>query len=276
MTKNSPIIAPSRAGKREEHKGLFEGLFAAFFAVPLSLRFVWLCGVCVAPAELWSEWTGARALHLATKPLIMMSVGAYFLLSTRDSMLSAVQKATRLRIIAGVVFSWLGDVALMFTEAASWVLLLGMGSFALAHLFYILAFRAGSGAHTLRKQAQDHYFFALALLIYGVLLYAALAPLVATDMKIPIAGYAVILLSMAFAAFVRRTYAAPGSFWLTFGGALAFVGSDSILAWHLFVKSSPALAVALMTLYISAQWAIALGMSKEVSRACAAKLGLIA
>ena len=234
--------------------------------VGLALGLIGLFGACFAAAELWSEASGSRIAHLVTKPFIMVFVAAYFFLSTQHLALGAQRAKIRVQIFAGLGCSWLGDVALMFTASASWVVLVGMGAFAFAHAAYILAFRAGDGRSFLR-QARVHYAVALLLFAYGVALFSILAQYVAPEMKIPIAGYAVILLSMAFAAFVRRQYAASESFAWALAGALAFVASDSILAWHLFVQPNAALAVALMALYIFAQSAIVVGMSKEIRRA---------
>ena len=69
------------------------------------------------------------------KPLIIIWLLAYFILQLR-----AVRSNLKKWIIAGLLFSWLGDVLLMLQDDNSFFFLLGLSAFLVAHVFYILFF----------------------------------------------------------------------------------------------------------------------------------------
>jgi uncharacterized membrane protein YhhN len=218
------------------------------------LRGIIFLTIIVALLELFSEITDNRILHLYSKPLIVIVVALYFLTATRLS-----QSKIKIIIVAALFFSWLGDLFLMFKQEYSWTFLCGLGAFLVSHIFYIAAYRAGS-----EGRFQLSFYIVVPVIGYGVVLFSVLAPHLDT-MHIPVALYAVVLLSMFVAALERRQRVSEESFWWAFGGAICFVLSDSILAWHSFVQPSAVARVTLMTLYIAAQYAIARGMALHIT-----------
>lgn len=218
------------------------------------LRGITLLTIIVALLELFSEITDNRTLHLCSKPLLVIMVALFFLTATHGS-----EHKTKIIIVAALFFSWLGDLFLMFKQEYSWTFLCGLGAFLVSHIFYIVAYRAGS-----EGRFQLSFYIFVPVIGYGVVLYSVLAPHLGT-MHIPVAVYALVLLSMFIAALERRQRVSEESFQWAFGGAICFVLSDSILAWHSFVQPSVVARVVLMTLYIAAQYAIARGMALHIT-----------
>ncbi|MFY7997999.1 MAG: lysoplasmalogenase [Candidatus Kapaibacteriota bacterium] len=208
----------------------------------------------IALVELYSEITSERALHLASKPLLVLLVGVIFLTSTRGS-----NHPAKKFVLWGLLFSWFGDVLLMFKQEFSGSFVSGLGAFLIAHIFYIIAYRQGSGGKFTLS-----YFVFVPIIGYGVVLFSVLAPYLGT-MLLPVAIYSIVLLGMLVAALERGGRTSQESFWWVVAGAVCFVGSDSILAWHSFVEPSVVARVSLMALYIAAQYAIARGMALHIS-----------
>lgn len=219
--------------------------------IDLALSFLY---VAIGAIEIATEITESRAWHVRSKPLLVLLVIALFLVRTYRS-----KGTTKTLVLVSLFFSWIGDVMLMYKEQVSWSFLGGLLAFLIAHIFLIAAYRMGS-----EGRFQLSFFIFVPVIGYGVVLYSVLAPHLGT-MHIPVAVYAVVLLSMFVAALERRQRVSQESFWWAFGGAICFVLSDSILAWHSFVQPSVVARVLLMTLYIAAQYAIARGMALHIT-----------
>ncbi|HZI53973.1 MAG TPA: lysoplasmalogenase family protein, partial [Chitinophagaceae bacterium] len=69
------------------------------------------------------------------KPLIVIWLLAWFIMQAR-----MFRSPLKKWIILGLLFSWAGDVLLMFQDDYPVFFLLGLSSFLVAHLFYILFF----------------------------------------------------------------------------------------------------------------------------------------
>jgi len=219
--------------------------------IDLALSFLY---VAIGAIEIATEITESRAWHVRSKPLLVLLVIALFLVRTYRS-----KGTTKTLVLVSLFFSWVGDVLLMYKERVSWSFLGGLLAFLIAHIFLIAAYRMGS-----EGRFQLSFFIFVPVIGYGVVLYSILAPHLGT-MHIPVAVYAVVLLSMFVAALERRHRVSQESFWWAFGGSICFVLSDSILAWHSFVQPSVVARVLLMTLYIAAQYAIARGMALHIT-----------
>lgn len=146
-------------------------------------------------------------------------------------------------VMAGLVFSTLGDIALMLPVDA---FVIGLGAFLLAHLAYIAAFARRAAAIPVA---------------WGALLYAALAagvlalllPAVPAELRWPVIAYALVLAAMAATALGASSIAGRR---LALGGAL-FVLSDGLLAWNRFVEPLPLASLWVLASYWAAQWCIA-------------------
>lgn len=154
-------------------------------------------------------------------------------------------------LIAALLFSWGGDILLGVSFA------LGLGSFLLAHVCFIVAFtrrtaRGGNPDWAPRRiWPYAGLFFALLSLVasqVGAMLPAVIA-------------YGVALCTMAcVAAFTSRV--------LEVGGVV-FVISDGLLAVHLFRPDLhlPQASFWVMLTYIAAELLLAIGLTRAVRRA---------
>lgn len=142
----------------------------------------------------------------------------------------------------GIVLSGLGDTALLGSE--SWFVP-GMGAFAAAHACYITALARDGAARGVRPRVAAGYAALWAILI--AVLWRGLGSL-----RVPVAAYSLLLVSMAVLASGRNRRAAAG-------GAL-FVASDALIACSLAgIKAVPRQESAVMPTYVAAQFLLAVG-----------------
>ncbi|QUW00735.1 lysoplasmalogenase [Chloracidobacterium sp. MS 40/45] len=158
-------------------------------------------------------------------------------------LLRAARSTSGRRVGYGLIWSALGDVALALDDR---FFLVGLTAFLIAHMCYIAAF--GPQAQLQRPQVLR----AGGVVAYGVVLGAILGG--ATNWQLPILLYALVLTGMGVTAALRR-----GSR-LVFPGALAFMVSDSLLAWNRFLMPLPLAHLWVMLTYYLAQGLITGGM----------------
>jgi uncharacterized membrane protein YhhN len=202
------------------------------------------CVIASAGLTIWADAKKRRGLFRVAKPLTTVLIIAVSVVAA-----TPVPASYKTLVLAGLVFSLLGDVALMFSE--KWFTA-GLVAFLTAHVFYILAFKPGPG-----HQASATIF--LPFILYGLLMFFILAPGLG-PLKIPVLVYiAAITIMAGFAAgrFVDLGGLRP---LLAFAGAVLFLVSDSVLAYDRFAKKfRPAQAIILGT-YFPAQLLIALSI----------------
>lgn len=145
--------------------------------------------------------------------------------------------------VLGLIFSFLGDFFLLLKSG----FLLGLGSFLLAHIFYIISFKK-------RSLSRVSVGVIVVLLLYLVSLISFLFPHL-KEMKIPVIIYGIIISTMLYFSIKTQEK-------LLIVGALFFVISDSVLSVNLFVSSSLLLNLLVMITYILAQVLLVKGILK--------------
>ncbi len=189
-------------------------------------------------------------LRWITKPLLVPVLAVWFLTTTNN------RKFGRWLIMA-LLFSWLGDVALLWS--GSTYFMVGLGCFLVAHLFYIRLF------HAVRMQEElaGRWWLLVLVALYYAALITLLIPFLG-DMKKPVLVYGIVISLMLLIAlhlfFMPR---GKGGGWMAIG-ALLFVASDSLLAIDKFYQPFPAAAVLIMLTYGLAQYCIVFGARKYV------------
>lgn len=211
------------------------------------LFFIILLGDLVARA-MQPSWQTAEYIF---KPLLMISLGIYFINST---LLRDVRQSQF--ILAAIIFSLLGDVFLMFEG----YFIQGLASFLMAHIFYILAFRTEADRFFSKKELLVP---TLGVLIYGMILLYIVLPNVDSALKLPITVYALTILTMLLMVLYRHKMVPDESFRWVIGGALLFVISDSMIAISKFVSSFPLSGVLIMLTYGIGQYLIVEGYLKN-------------
>ncbi|MFF4997441.1 lysoplasmalogenase [Streptomyces sp. NPDC000656] len=180
-------------------------------------------------ADLGSLLAGWHLGHVLAKPLLMPLLVAYVI----------TRKAPR-PLIAALLFGWGGDLALLFDADPAF--LVGMGSFAAGHVCYLVLFGRGK-THPALGGA-----YALALVGTVALLWSDLP----ADLRIPVAGYSLLLTAMAYRSSALGLRAG-------LGGAL-FLLSDTLIATG--VADWPQLPRPdfwIMATYAAAQYLLATG-----------------
>lgn len=221
--------------------------------------FIGLFGVLVVNERLasayldtWPEW------YLMSKPALLLSIILYFVAATRS-----VKHPMRFLLLAGFVASWLGDISLMFQKEDEVYFLMGLISFFLAHVFYILSFRYWfyDNHHIPLIKKQPWMMFLL--VAYALGLFRLLEPGLGS-MKIAVIAYMVIILLMVVMALNRFAKVSRKGFALVFAGALLFLVSDSFLAYNKFAEPVPMAGAWIMLTYSAAQLLIMLGGLHEL------------
>ena len=212
--------------------------------------------VLASAGELLSTLAVFPFLHKVCKPALLLTLIAWYIFSMRER-----NGSVPVVVLLALAFSWGGDVLLM--GSGEFFFMLGLASFLIAHVFYILSFRrlcnednedSLQGLHMAR--------FAFPVVLYGtglvVILYDHLG-----ELKIPVMAYALVLTIMVLNALFRFRRTTSSSFILVFSGAILFMISDSLLAVNKFLQPVAWSGFWIMTTYIAAQFLIVLGIMKH-------------
>lgn len=179
-----------------------------------------------------------------TKPLIIPFLLMYFLFNA---------KTINVFIPLSLIFSTLGDTFLLFRKNRRF-LLLGLFSFFLTHIFYILLFLETIEILSIPAWS---YLFLPPYFIIGVMVFRML------DLKefllaISVIIYMLAIVTMNFLSFLRFFSVPFNSFILIFLGSLLFIISDSLLSLRYFGEKK--IRGEFVTIsYILAQFLIVLG-----------------
>jgi len=152
-------------------------------------------------------------------------------------------------IIAGLVFSLLGDIFLMLLNDK---FVQGLASFLVAHIFYIIAFSSGFGPFL-------EFGYLIPAIIYASVFLWILLPKTG-KMKIPVMVYAIVLMVFLWQALGRFYYLGNQASLYIIIGAVLFVISDTILAYARFVKDFNLSPTLIHVTYWGAQVFIALSI----------------
>lgn len=199
----------------------------------------------------WKEW---HLLEYLCKPLMMLVLSSWFFFNSRR-----VGDRFTLLIQAGLFFSLIGDIALMFQHLDHFNFLLGLAAFLIAQLCYTLAFIHNITTTGGSQGVILSLLISVLILIYGFMFALDIQPRLDEVMVAPVMVYAgaITLMGIAAAFRYRRTYAT--SFWMVLIGALLFIASDSLLATGRFVRPLPYGNTLVMVTYALAQFLIASG-----------------
>lgn len=195
---------------------------------------------------------GNDNLDLFLKPALipLLGFGVYFhqKFSSRKTLLTAL------------LFSWIGDVILLFTDIAEIYFILGLVSFLIAHLTYCSLFNK----QIVGEIQINKFLFGIGSLLIAFYLIAMVLFLMPNlgDLKIPVIVYAAVISIMLLFAFNGYLiWKKPGRLHI-FLGAIAFVISDSILAINKFHAPIERSSFFIMLTYLVAQYLIVVGILK--------------
>ncbi|MFD4527197.1 lysoplasmalogenase [Streptomyces sp. NPDC058470] len=154
-----------------------------------------------AAADLVSLTAGFDPGHTVAKPLLMPLLAAH-----------VAARGGPWLLVAALLFGWGGDTLLLFDADPAF--LAGMASFAAGHVCYLALFKSA-------PRARGAWFLG----VYGLALVATVTllwPDLPAELRLPVAGYSLLLTAMAYGA--TRLGLVAG-----LGGAL-FLLSDTLIA----------------------------------------------
>ncbi|MFI5132837.1 MAG: lysoplasmalogenase [Chitinophagales bacterium] len=213
--------------------------------------------VIILAANLLGIYLDNEIMRFTTKPLLVIVLAGYFLTLTK-----IWQNNLKRWILAALLFSWVGDVLLLFEPRASIFFLLGLSAFLLAHIFYITLF------HNIRlkENVKSNWLLLLVVVVYYAILITILSPYLG-NMKLPVRIYGIFISFMFMLAmhmlFIKNKIAGR---WMMLG-ALLFVASDSLLAINKFYQQFDSAAIIIMLTYGLAQFFITEGTIRYIRSA---------
>jgi uncharacterized membrane protein YhhN len=163
--------------------------------------------------------------------------------------------STHILIFAALFFSWAGDVLLQTKAHHASMFIPGLIAFFLAHIMYMTVFFSTPG------ESMKHgsvVWQLLPLILYGTILVLILYNDLGS-MKVPVILYAIVILTMVFAAITRYGKVELQSYLLVLAGAILFVISDSALAINKFSHPFNSSGLVVMSTYVVAQFMIVAG-----------------
>jgi uncharacterized membrane protein YhhN len=158
-------------------------------------------------------------------------------------------------MIAGLLFSWAGDIILEFSESNVNMFIPGLACFLMAHVMYLTVFITTPGKNAITG---GRVLLLLPVIIYGVGLVFYLYDDL-NEMMLPVIGYAIVILLMLAGAINRIDKVNRQSFILVLAGAILFVISDSAIAVNKFSFRFEYSGIIIMSTYIVAQYLIVAG-----------------
>ena len=209
----------------------------------------------ILAGELVATGIQNRFAEFVFKPLIVIWLLVWFVMQT-----GMVRSPLKKWIILALIFSWVGDVLLMFQGDNPVFFLLGLSSFLLAHLFYILFFHFVR----IKEKVRWQWFLLLVVVMYCVGIIFILSPHLG-DMMWPVRIYAAVISCMFMLAlhmlFIINRKAGLNMML----GAMLFIISDSLLAINKFYLSFQTAGILIMATYGLAQFFITYGAIRYLS-----------
>ncbi len=197
-------------------------------------------------------------LDYLCKPLIMISIGGYFLRNSKN-----IDKKTVSFALIAFIFSLLGDTFLMFTDEQLNIFMLGLSSFLVAQIAYILLFLRTVNISGKQPFIRENPAWLIGFLVFGGFIYFLLFNQLDTILKIAVFVYMMALLGMSAMALNRYKAVNSTSFNLVFVGSVLFVISDTLIALDKFLSPIPNDRLLVMSTYIAAQFLIMMGILKQ-------------
>lgn len=219
---------------------------AVFFKIYIAFSFIYLLLL----------YLGYESLDCYLKPALipLLIVGVYF----------SKKFPTQNILLTALVFSWIGDVILLFADIAEIYFILGLVSFLISHIIYCVLFNRQIKEKT-KKDTIIFIFGSLIIACYLIGMLSVLLPALG-DLKIPVIVYAsVISVMLLFAYNGLLIWKKPANQYVFFG-ALFFVVSDSILAINKFHMPIQKSSFIIMLTYLVAQYLIVKGILKLNSK----------
>lgn len=215
-------------------------------------KFLLILFIGVSAGELLSQVFKWHGIHGILKLLLMPVLLIYYVVESKPSVSWLV--------MAALFLSFLGDAFLL--QTGEHYFMLGLGSFLVAHVFYIVAYLRHRSENTSDLQGIQKIRYSLPVVLCGSGLLMILYPHLG-KLLVPVILYALVLIIMVLNALFRLGRTSTVSFLLVFIGACLFMTSDSLLAINKFVSPLANNGLWIMLTYIVAQYLIVEGLIRH-------------
>lgn len=192
------------------------------------------------------------------KPLIMIWIGGYFIFHAKLIDQQIVKLA-----LSAFLFSWMGDIFMMFTDKGEVFFALGVLAFLVSQVFYIILFLKTITLSGKKPFLRKQPYWLIAYIAYGMLFAILLYESLDMVLQIAIFFYIAAILGMSAMSLNRFGNGHPVSFTLVFIGSLLFIVSDSIIAIDRFLCEFEHARTIILSTYILAQYLIMKGTLKQ-------------
>lgn len=202
--------------------------------------------------DLLATGFGNEPMRYFSKPLLIPALGGYLFINV------GLRNGAKWIMLA-LLFSWIGDVFLLFESRNSSFFLSGLSAFLIAHIFYIIFFHHVRTMEKIKSKP--------VLLIVVALYYAALITFLYPylgDMKIAVPVYGIVISFMLLVALHMLYTANKPAGQMMAAGAILFVISDSILAVNKFYSPFEGAGIVIMLTYGLAQLLIVTGAIRYI------------
>lgn len=212
----------------------------------------------IVAGNLSGEFLQIKWMDYSFKPLILIWIGLYFFVRTKN----LDEKVVKLALFA-FLFSWIGDLLLMFTERGFSFFISGLSAFLIAQILYVFLFLRTINISGKKPFLKKKSYYLLVYIAYGLIVYAFLFDQLDIVLRVFVFIYMLALLSMSIMALNRFGNGHPISFSYVFIGSLLIVISDTLIVTNQFLIAIPYAGVLIMASYISAQYLIMRGLLKQ-------------
>jgi uncharacterized membrane protein YhhN len=184
-------------------------------------------------------------------PSLSVVLAVFFLSKTKS-----VAWPFRLLMFLALLFSFIGDIFLLFEEKGEVFFITGIAFFLLTHISYICFFLKIRYTNLPLPDCKWPFIFlteaALLLFIFSMLPYLA-------DMSIPVIIYAVFISFTLLTSIHAFRLKEQSVGWLCISGAILFIASDTLEAIDHFYHTVPAGNLLITLTYGLAQWGLCAG-----------------
>jgi len=149
----------------------------------------------------------------------------------------------------GLIFGSIGDILLTNSEEIFFIL--GLGSFLIGHIFYIIYF-IKNYQYNLKG-----LILSIFIIIASIGLSFILIPALSKNFLLPVLIYIITITIMTISTTFYKNFN-----FIVITGAILFLISDTIIAWNKFIHPIPHSHLYIMILYYLGQWGIGYGGSK--------------
>lgn len=196
-----------------------------------------------------------QTLMYLSKPVLMPVLIAYLLTDTKGSGWNL-----KTWVVLALFFSWLGDIFLMMEHDRPVFFLVGLSSFLLAQIFYIIFFHN----IRMREYIRGNALLLLLVILYYSILISVLSPYLG-NLTLPVRIYGVVLSFMLMLAMHTMLGKNKHAGLLMMLGAIFFVVSDSLLAFNKFLAAFNYSGEIIMLTYGVAQLLIVQGAVRYIN-----------